>query len=107
MSSTELQIGAQSRAAALVVEAVTPIDTALTDLANGISTQMSGFAGGAAAAFISAVEEWFTAAGELIPTLHGYAEKLVAVDATAAAQDQRQQEAYTRVAARLGGPVHE
>lgn len=107
MSSTELTIGAQSRAAALVEEAVTPIDAALTDLANAVADAMPGFAGGAAGAFIGAVEEWFTAASELVPVLHTYASKLVAVDATAASVEQRQQAAYARLAARLGTQTYE
>ncbi|WP_199424613.1 WXG100 family type VII secretion target [Actinotalea solisilvae] len=107
MTGTELTIGDQRRAASLVAEATTPIDATLTDLAKTISTSMSGFAGGAAASFIAAVEEWFTVAGQLIPTLHSYADKLVAVDATVAAQEQQQQTAYARLAARLGGMTYE
>jgi hypothetical protein len=103
MPDTQLQIGAQAEAAQLVLAAIDPIQTTLADLGTALQGASGGFRGGAAAGLADALEAWFTAAGELLPTLQEYAAKLVAVDATEARTEQDQQERYARLAARLGG----
>ena len=104
MSETQLQIGRQSEAARLVVDAVEPIQTTLKDLATSLQGASGGFRGGSAAGLAEALEAWFTAAGDLLPTLQEYAARLVAVDRTEALTETQQQERYARLAGRLGGP---
>ena len=103
MAGTELQIGRQSEAAQLVVDAIEPIETTLKDLATTLQGASPGFQGGAAAGLGEALQAWFTAAGDLLPTLGEYATKLVAVDRTEAETEVRQQQSYARLAGRLGG----
>lgn len=104
MSETQLQIGRQSEAARLVADAVEPIQTTLKDLAASLQGASGGFRGGSAAGLAEALEAWFTAAGDLLPTLQEYAARLVAVDRTEALTETQQQERYARLAGRLGGP---
>lgn len=104
MADTELQIGRQSEAAQLVVAAIEPISTTLQDLATSLQGASAGFKGGAAAGLAQALEAWFTAAGDLVPTLQEYATRLVAVDRTEALTEAQQQERFARLADRLGGP---
>ena len=104
MADTELQIGRQSEAAQMVVGAIEPIRTTLQDLATSLQGASGGFRGGSAAGLAEALEAWFTAAGELIPTLQEYAAKLVAVDRTEALTEAQEQERFARLAGRLGGP---
>ncbi len=103
MPDTQLQIGAQAEAAQLVLGAVDPIQTTLQDLGNALQGASGGFRGGAAAGLAEALDAWFTAAGDLLPTLQEYAAKLVAVDVTEARTEEAQQERYARLASRLGG----
>lgn len=103
MSDTQLQIGAQSEAAQLVLGAVDPIRATLQELGDSLQGASGGFRGGAAGGLGEALEAWFTAAGDLLPTLQGYAAKLVAVDTTEARTDGAQQERFALLAARLGG----
>src|SRR3954463_14779421 len=104
MSETQLQIGRQSEAARLVADAVEPIQTTLKDLAASLEGASGGFRGGSAAGLAEALEAWFTAAGDPLPTLQEYAAGLVAVDRTEALTESQQQERYARLAGRLGGP---
>lgn len=103
MSDTQLRIGAQAEAAQLVHGAVEPIRTTLEQLGDSLQAASGGFRGGAAAGLGEALEAWFTAAGDLLPTLQEYAAKLVAVDAAEARTEEAQQERFARLAARLGG----
>ena len=103
MADTQLQIGAQTEAARLVTGAIEPIQTTLQDLATALQGASPGFQGGAAAGLGEALQAWFTAAGDLLPTLGEYATKLVAVDRTEAETEVRQQQSYARLADRLGG----
>ena len=103
MSDTQLELGAQTEAARIVVGTLQPIQTALQDLGSSLQTSSEGFKGGAAAGLGEAVEAWFSAAGDLLPTLQDYARNLVAVDTTEARTDQAGQERFARLAGRLGG----
>ena len=73
MADTQLQIGAQTEAARLVTGAIEPIQTTLQDLATALQGASPGFQGGAAAGLGEALQAWFTAAGDLLPTLGEYA----------------------------------
>lgn len=105
MSDTELQIGAQAEAAQLVVGAIEPIQTTLENLGTAIQGASSGFLGGSASGLAQALEAWFTAASDLLPTLSEYATTLVAVDTAEAQTEIQQQERFARIAGRLGGPL--
>lgn len=100
---TELEIGAQARAAERVRQAVPAVEDALDALATAVGTASTGFRGAAAGALGEALEEWYLAAGDLVPCLGAYAEKLLAVDVAAAEAEQRQAAAHQRLLARLGG----
>lgn len=104
MADTQLQIGAQTEAARVVAGAIEPIQTILQDLATSLQGASAGFKGGSAAGLGEALEAWFTAAQDLLPTLNEYAVKLVAVDRTEGETELRQQQSYARLAGRLGGP---
>ncbi|MGH8869769.1 MAG: WXG100 family type VII secretion target [Actinomycetes bacterium] len=101
--STELELGAQTRAAAVVQEALTPLQTTMRDLVSAIEAEQAGFRGGAAAGFAEAVGAWFEAAQDLLPTLAGMARSLAQTDVTAAQADAAQAASYERFAQLLGG----
>jgi len=103
MSDTQLQIGAQTEAARLVAAAIEPIQTTLQDLGSALEQAAPGFRGAAAGGLVEAVQAWFTAAGDLLPTLGDYAAKLVQVDQAEAQTESRQLESCSRLADRLGG----
>lgn len=104
MADTELEIGAQTRAACAVAEGIPGITTVVQDLGTALEGSMAGFRGASAAAFVEAVTAWFEAAQDLAPTLAGYAERLVATDTAAAQTETTQDQRYHHLAARLGGP---
>lgn len=101
---TELEIGAQSRAAVQVAQLAEPLKQTLTSLGQGFEGAADGFKGASAAALAEAVTEWFTAAKDLIPTIGDYAQKLKAVDTTEAASDSRAVDRMSNIATRMGGP---
>jgi uncharacterized protein YukE len=101
MSDTELEIGAQARAAGYLIDAMDPIDRSLKDLAAAVEASAGGFRGASSTALGEALTAWFTAAQELSPTLSAYAGKLVQVDVSAAEADRRAQEAFGRISGRL------
>ncbi|MGH3367806.1 MAG: hypothetical protein ACRDOY_11440 [Nocardioidaceae bacterium] len=103
MTGTQLELGAQARGAALVSGAIEPIQSSLNDVSNAVQAASGGFKGSAAAGLATALEAWFEAAGDLLPTLNEYATNLIAVDVTEAQADQRQQQSYARLSSRLGG----
>jgi len=98
--STELELGAQTRAAAVVEGAINPVQQALHDLERVWESERPGFRGAAAAGFAEAVDAWLDAARDLVPALGGMAHGLLRTDATAAAAGHAQQARY---AALLGG----
>lgn len=101
MGDTELEIGAQSRAAGYLIDAMDPINRSIKDLADAVEAGSSGFRGSSAAGLGEALTAWFTAAKDLAPTLSAYAGKLVQVDVTEAEADLRAQEAFGRISGRL------
>lgn len=103
MSDTQLQIGAQTRAAQIVASGVPDVLDVVENLGATLQGSMSGFRGGAAAGLAEAVTAWFEVANEIAPTLAGYAERLVATDIAAATTDAEQDQRYARLASRLGG----
>ncbi|MBC7633922.1 hypothetical protein [Aeromicrobium sp.] len=104
MSGTELEIGAQTRAATALTSATEPIRSTLSDLATSFEGAATGFKGASASALVEALTHWFEAANELPSIMHHYAANLMAVDTTEARSDIRSTESYGRLAGRLGGP---
>lgn len=103
MSDTELELGAQTRAAQAVADGIPDVMKVVEDLGTTLEGAMSGFRGGSAAGLAEAVTAWFEAAQQLGPALATYAENLVATDTAAARNDDRQQQLFTSYASRLGG----
>ncbi|MEV7397653.1 hypothetical protein [Aeromicrobium sp. NPDC092404] len=104
MADTELEIGAQTRAAGVLIDAIDPIRTALQDLATSLECAAGGFKGASAGGLATAVQAWFEVATELPAILDLYATKLVEVDSTEGRTDLQQREEYGRIATRLDGP---
>lgn len=100
MSDTRLEVGAQARAAKLVLDSVTPIGDTLSQMGKSIEGSMEGFRGEAAGGFAQAVEDWFKAAGSVTRVLVEFANKLVETDKAAGQTDATQQAIYAK---RLGG----
>lgn len=104
MPDTEMQIGAQSRAANVVVSGIPELTAVVSDLGESLQSAITGFRGGASAAFVEAVTAWFEVAQDLAPALASYADRLVATDQAAAATESQEQARFARLADRLGGP---
>ena len=103
MSGTELELGAQTRAAQLVADGIPDVMQVVQQLGSALETGMTGFRGGAASGLAEAVTAWFEAAQALGPTLTTYAENLAATDVAAGTTDAGQQDRFTAFDARLGG----
>ena len=103
MADTELRIGAQTRAANLVGEALPDISRRLQQVGEDLEAQMAGFQGASAAAFGEAVSGWLGAASQLPGALSTYATKLIETDQTSARNDAQQSTGFLRLQGRLGG----
>lgn len=104
-AGTELEIGAQTRAAERLRDAVEPLQTTLTDLVTTIEGAADGFRGASAGGLVEALQEWLTVARDLSPVLDGYASRLTQVDVSNAGADERAVEAMARISGRMGqGP---
>lgn len=100
MSDTRLELGAQSRAAKLVLDSLTGTGDTLSQLGHTLEGSMEGFRGEAAGGFAEAVDEWFKAAGSIPRVLAEFATKLVETDKSEGQTDSVQQSIYAK---RLGG----
>ena len=103
MVDSQLRIGAQSRAASGLAEAIPDVVKVIEDLATQVEPAMAGFKGGAASGFAEAVSAWFEVARELPDALGRHSRNLALVDQHVAATEAQQQESYSRLASRLGG----
>lgn len=103
MSDTRMMLGAQTEAARAVTAAIDPVASALERLGGDLQASSVGFRGQAATGLATALEEWYAAAGDLLPTLQSFAQKLVETDVAEAQADAAQQERFARLAGRLGG----
>lgn len=97
MADTELEIGAQSRAAAMVRDGMIPVQEILGDLNSALVAASEGFRGNAAAALGGAVQAWFDAAVTIGPALAAFADNLVATDAAAAATEAATENRFARL----------
>ncbi len=82
-----LELGAQTRAANLVGQAIPDVMASIDALGVTVSESATGFRGQSAAALAVALQDWFTVAGALPGILGRYAGNLAAVDLTVAASD--------------------
>ena len=101
MSDTELRIGAQTRAASQVHQAVGPIQDVLQELDDAIAAAGGGFKGAAAAGLGEALQAWYAAAATLAPTLIEFASKLVETDVTAGRNEEAVQNKFARLLGQL------
>lgn len=90
-----LELGAQTRAAQLVADAVPEVVGVLDGLGRQISAVAGGFRGASAAGLAEALGEWFTAVKALPAVMSSYAAALAAVDRAAAAADATGADALT------------
>ena len=103
MDRTELDLGAQTRAAAVVGDALTPLQDSLRRLASTIESEQHGFRGGAAAGFNEAARAWFEAAQDLLPALVKLQQGLVATDERVGRTDTKEAARFGRIGEVLGG----
>ena len=103
MSGTELELGAQSRAAAVLGNAIGPIQDVLKDLATSLEADAPGLRGASGSGLGKALSAWFEVATDLPEILGTYARNLVEVDVTEAKADAHSQDTFSRIAGRLGG----
>ncbi len=82
-----LELGAQTRAAQLVADAVPEVVDVLEGLGRQIDAAAGGFRGASAAGLAEALGEWFTAVKALPAVMSSYAAALAAVDRAAALAD--------------------
>lgn len=82
-----LELGAQSRAARRVADAVPDVIEVIENLATDIEGAAAGFRGASAGALAEALGEWFTSARALPGFLMSYAAALAAVDRGAGRAD--------------------
>ena len=78
----DLELGAQTRAARVVAEAVPEVMSPVDSLARAVPTDAAGLRGSAAAGLGQALQAWFEVAGGLPDILCGCAEDLVAASAS-------------------------
>lgn len=100
--TTELVLGAQSRAAKRVSDTAPVLRAALARLRDNLAGDTGGLAGSAAGEFYETLTNWF-AVGKRIPeAILGYGGKLVTVDRNARTSLQEASTAYDRAARKLG-----
>ncbi|GAA3794298.1 hypothetical protein [Cellulomonas soli] len=102
-ADTSMEVGAQALAASRVRQAVPEVLEAIDALSRAVGAAIPGFRGASAAALTEALDAWFTAAADLPPCLHAWADALVAVDTTAAEAEARQADTFLALTGRLGG----
>jgi hypothetical protein len=99
--TTELVIGAQSRAAQQVSGSGPVLEAALRALATGIQAELAGFGGNVAGNFYQALEAWFKVGATIPQATYAYGAKLLEVDQTVGESQVSQGATYQRVAGSL------
>ena len=102
--TTELVLGAQTRARAEIAGDVPTVERQLKDAAVAVQAEAPGFTGSAAAHFYDALGAWLKAAATIPVALAAYAVKLGQTDAAVAASQAGSAAAYRRAETRLGPP---
>ncbi len=97
MDRTELTLGAQTRAAAIVDDSLQPLHESLRRLAAELEGHQDGFRGGAAQGFGAAASAWFGAARELLPTLRKLQDGLARTDSTTGRVDRREATSFGHI----------
>ena len=103
----ELELGAQQRAAAVVVRAGDEAEDGLSLLMDVVSEHASFIAGPAAEGLGDVVSGWADSLRAFTADLQGYADALVAVDRDVVQVEGEQRESFvasrSRIAGRMGG----
>lgn len=100
-TTTELQLGAQTKAAHTVELAVPDLGKALKTSAEGIQAEAAGFSGAAAGAFYTALKAWFQAGAQIPNGVSRYGASLAATDANVTANQTSTAQAYNTARTRL------
>ena len=103
----QLELGAQQRAAAVVVRAGEEAEDGLSLLTGVVSEHAPLIAGPAAEGLGDVISGWVDSLRAFTADLQGYADALVAVDRDVAGTDGEQREGFvassSRIAGRMGG----
>ena len=106
-SHMQLELGAQQRAAAVVVRASDEAEDGLSLLADAVSEHAPFIAAPAAEALGDVISGWADSLRAFTADLQGYADALVAVDRDVAQTETEQRESFaassSRIAGRMGG----
>ena len=100
---TELELGAQIRAAGTVADALPQVEQTLRDLTRELQTGLEGLRGASGAAFAAAVGAWLEVAAGLVPTLGYLAEGLVKTDLVEATTDAHGSASFSIIQSVLDG----
>ena len=103
----QLELGAQQRAAAIVVQANGEAQASLSLLTSVVSEHAPQVAGFASAAMVDVVSRWMDSFRVFTADLQGYADALAAVDCDVAETDANQRESFItcdpEIVSRMGG----
>ncbi|MEO8828933.1 hypothetical protein [Lapillicoccus sp.] len=100
-TTTELVLGAQTKAAGTAAAAVSGLQTTLKNAAEGMSGETAGFTGSGAGAFYEALKAWYAAGAKIPSGVNGYAGKLATTDQETASSQGTSVQAYSRARDRL------
>lgn len=101
--TTELDLGAQSRAAQIVAQAVPGLQDALKTGAEAIGAEVDGFTGSAAGAFYTALKAWYVVGSQIPQGVGRYALNLATTDANIGANQTSTVQSYSNARTRLSG----
>ena len=103
----QLELGAQRRAAAVVVRAGEEAEDGLSQLVGVVSEHASQVAGPASAGLVDVISGWADSLRAFTGGLRGYADALAAVDRDVVQTETEQRESFvassSRIAGRMGG----
>lgn len=99
----ELELGAQQRAAAVVVRASDEAEDGLSSLMDAVSEHAPFIAGPAAEGLGDVISGWADSLRAFTGDLQGYADALVAVDRDVAQTETEQRESFVASSSRIAG----
>ncbi len=100
-TTTELVLGAQTKAAGTAAAAVSGLQATLKNAAEGISGETGGFTGSGAGAFYEALKAWYLAGAKIPGGVYAYAGKLATTDQETASSQGTSIQAYSKARDRL------
>ena len=99
----QLELGAQQRAAAVVVRASEEAEDGLSSLTDAVSEHAPFIAGPAVEGLGDVISGWADSLREFTADLQGYADALVAVDRDVAQTETEQRESFVASRSRIAG----